>query len=112
MRGKQTARHARFVEVQLGVDVYRVPRLTYGQWERMRALVEDLPEGGLADRRAALEHGLAIARLLFERAEPAIEIGEDTECTPAQLQEAQKAILAFSGFAAGKATATGSTSSS
>lgn len=101
----------RFVEVTLGGEPYQVPRLTYGQWERLRALFDELPEGGPPDRRAAFEHGLAVAAILFERAEPEIEIGEDTECTPAELQAAQAAILAFSGLSQGKATATSSISS-
>ena len=95
----------RSVAVQLGARVVRVPALNVGQWFRLQSAFDAFAGAEAKDAAETFAHGLTIARILFERAEPAVEIDENLECTPAQLQAAQTAIFEFSRFTQGKAAA-------
>ena len=104
-RSKAAPGPDRAVAVRLGARTFRVPALNVGQWFRLQSAFDAFAGAESKDAAETFAHGLTIARILFERAEPSVEIDENLECTPAQLQAAQTAIFEFSRFTQGKAAA-------
>jgi hypothetical protein len=85
--------------VRLGALSFSVPRLTLGAIRKLMRLQAEFAKIERPDSDAMFDHGLAVAALVFERAEPKLPDLEQIECSPQELRAAQNVVLEFSGLA-------------
>jgi hypothetical protein len=93
------------LSVQLGAATYRVPRLNLGEMRELHKVNAEFLAKPEATSLDLFEYGIAVARLVFGRAEPAIADFDRLECAPGELRAANEAVLQFSGLKPGKAPA-------